>query len=168
MEGSTLSEIQNEEQDQEEEESSSGLEIDVEPEDTETKPETTTTPAQVPAQEVPTTLVPRGRPKSGRSWKEPSPRATVIKNGAKQKDLAELREKRQQEKERRELLNQLKKEKEEEKQQEKEKRLARKRRREENIIKGSTYQVITNTSKLKRMSKKQKKNVMKLADLKNT
>jgi len=68
-------------------------------------------------------------------------------------------------KERKELLTEAKQLIEEEKVKERENRLRKKRQREENLIRSATYQTITHTEKIKKMSKKQRKNVMKLADL---
>eukprot|EP01115_Flamella_aegyptia_P000024 TRINITY_DN1002_c0_g1_i2.p2 TRINITY_DN1002_c0_g1~~TRINITY_DN1002_c0_g1_i2.p2 ORF type:complete len:76 (-),score=12.87 TRINITY_DN1002_c0_g1_i2:7-234(-) len=45
---------------------------------------------------------------------------------------------------------------------EKQARLDRKRRREENELKNIQYQIITNNKKLKAMSKKEKRNIMKM------
>jgi len=109
---------------------------------------------------------PRGKPKSGRSWKTPEQRCSSrIASKSVRTKWTVRKEQRQQEKEKKEILAEFQKEKDDERQKEKEKRQKRKRVREENIIKSSTYQVINDTLKIKRMSKKQKRSVMKLADL---
>jgi len=113
-----------------------------------------------------TAVIPRGRPKSGRSWKTVEQRSSAkITSKAVRTKWAVRKEQRKDDKEKRDIVLEIKKEQEEERQKEREKRKNNKRRREENIIKSSTYQVVTDTSKIKRMSKKQRRLVMKLADL---
>jgi len=111
--------------------------------------------------------IPRGKPKSGRSWKAPE-RRTSSRNVSKGLNTKweEKMEKRKQEKARKEILDSMKKQQEEDRQKERERIRNRRRQREENTIKSSTYQVIKNTSKLKKMSKKQRRRtIIKLADL---
>eukprot|EP01125_Pyxidicula_operculata_P008137 TRINITY_DN2756_c0_g1_i1.p1 TRINITY_DN2756_c0_g1~~TRINITY_DN2756_c0_g1_i1.p1 ORF type:complete len:135 (+),score=46.66 TRINITY_DN2756_c0_g1_i1:37-441(+) len=108
----------------------------------------------------------RGRPKSGRSWKQPDQRASSVVDVKPLRTAWDIRqEQREKQKKRKEFMDQIKKEQDEDKERRNKARKEKKKRREENIIKSSSYQIINDTSKVKKMSKKQRKNVMKLADL---
>jgi len=110
----------------------------------------------------------RGRPKSGRSWKIPEQRASsTIAVKPLHKKWAEKQEQRQKDKQKKAIVAQLIKEQGEESKKERERIQARRKQREENTIKSSQYQIVKHTAKIKRMSKKQRRNLMKLSDLKN-
>ncbi|KDR08395.1 coiled-coil domain-containing protein 86 [Zootermopsis nevadensis] len=106
--------------------------------------------------------IPRGRPKSGRVWKQRKSKfSSIIKTrgirrSKEKKDLLRL-ELKQVKQHSRALIEERKKEKEE-------KQFRRKenlKRQEENRLKSEIVQVITNTSKIKRMKKKQLRQVEK-------
>ncbi|XP_064461222.1 coiled-coil domain-containing protein 86-like [Ornithodoros turicata] len=106
--------------------------------------------------------VPRGLPKSGRPWKTPKTRFSSMQ---KVKPLrTSWKVKMQQRAERKALLEfsheveaARKKELEEKRKKSEEKR----RRREENSRKAEIVQVLRNTSKIKKLSKKQLRNIKK-------
>eukprot|EP01127_Copromyxa_protea_P004312 TRINITY_DN1418_c0_g1_i2.p1 TRINITY_DN1418_c0_g1~~TRINITY_DN1418_c0_g1_i2.p1 ORF type:complete len:148 (+),score=53.77 TRINITY_DN1418_c0_g1_i2:106-549(+) len=110
----------------------------------------------------------RGKPKSGRGWKEPVGREQThrVKPKALRKSWKVKQEERQRLEERKELLAQVKQVQAQEKLAAKEERRRRIMIREENLIKGSAYQVVTNTERIKKMSKKQRKGLMPMQDLK--
>lgn len=107
------------------------------------------------AKKGPSDTIPRGKPKSGRVWKNPKQRFSSI---IKTKGIKTTLEKR---KSLREELNRVKEasraimaEKQKEKELKKERRRQNLKRQEENRKKSEIVQVITNTSKIKRMKKK--------------
>jgi len=110
----------------------------------------------------------RGRPKSGRSWKLPEQKAsTTIAVKPLHKKWSTKKAEREKEKKRKSMLAELIRQKKEEQKQERERIQNRRKQREANTLKSSQYQIIRHTSKIKNMSKKQRRMVMKLADLKN-
>eukprot|EP01122_Echinamoeba_exundans_P006189 TRINITY_DN169_c0_g1_i1.p1 TRINITY_DN169_c0_g1~~TRINITY_DN169_c0_g1_i1.p1 ORF type:complete len:161 (+),score=47.31 TRINITY_DN169_c0_g1_i1:96-578(+) len=116
---------------------------------------------------TPGTIVPvRGRNVSGRNWKGPKERYGVInttpslktswdKKQAQREKMVQLRQRNAAIKEQADLARQ----------QLAEKIKANKERRAKNEIKSAQYQVVKNTSKLRKMSRKQMQQFKKLADI---
>ncbi|KAK0074066.1 hypothetical protein PV325_008820 [Microctonus aethiopoides] len=101
-------------------------------------------------------IIHRGKPKSGRVWKEPKKRfSSIIKTKGlrlsleKKKKLREVVKSNQAQS--RAIIEQKKADKEAKKQ----RRIANLKRAEENRKKSEVVQVIKNTAKIKRMKKKQ-------------
>ncbi|KAL5477958.1 hypothetical protein EMCRGX_G024824 [Ephydatia muelleri] len=107
-------------------------------------------------------VVPRGIPKSGRFWRTPGTRSN---SKIALKSLKTPWSKRQKEREEKKILKlyqqQLKEAKQKEKEEKKRRIEEHKARREENKKKAEIVQKITNSKKLKRLSKKQFKMIEK-------
>lgn len=106
--------------------------------------------------------IPRGRPKSGRVWRDPGGKsgnriAVAALKKPWSKRLLERAEKKAVKEFERELRETAEKEKEERKKKAEEKR----KRKLENERKGEVVQKITNAAKLKRLKKKQLRNIVK-------
>ncbi|XP_035182581.1 coiled-coil domain-containing protein 86 [Oxyura jamaicensis] len=114
-------------------------------------------------QEAAVAAIPRGRPKSGRVWKEPGRKRFSLM--VRDKPLRASWERKVKERQERRLVRELARQLQEGKQREREER---KRRREENLKrrlenerKAEIVQVIRNPAKLKRAKKKQLRRVEK-------
>ncbi|XP_014204146.1 coiled-coil domain-containing protein 86 [Copidosoma floridanum] len=104
----------------------------------------------------PSKVIPRGKPKSGRVWKEPKQRfKSIIKTKGLQLSLEKKQKLREDLKRAKELSREIKAQKEAEKQAKKERRKQNLKRQEENQKKSEIVQVIKNPAKIKRMKKKQ-------------
>ncbi|KAJ8042825.1 Coiled-coil domain-containing protein 86 [Holothuria leucospilota] len=109
------------------------------------------------------TSQPKGKPKSGRTWKtEQRKRFSDLK---KDKPLRTSWRWKMEEKARLKSLkayeNELKENKQRENEELKQRRIAKQKRKEENMKKSEVVQVIKNTAKIKRMKKKQLKQIEK-------
>mmetsp|Transcript_3246 Transcript_3246/g.9428 ORF Transcript_3246/g.9428 Transcript_3246/m.9428 type:complete len:150 (-) Transcript_3246:1124-1573(-) len=108
----------------------------------------------------------RGKPASGRSWKKPqkarSSSMVTKANAGLRSSWDKKMAKRRQAQEVRELQRALREEKRREIEEQKQQRLERARVREENTMKNTTYHLITDDTKLKKMNKKQLKSIKKL------
>ncbi|KAL3288130.1 hypothetical protein HHI36_002579 [Cryptolaemus montrouzieri] len=106
--------------------------------------------------------VPRGKPKSGRIWKNTKTKFSLnvktkgLKNSLEKKEI--FRKEMQAVKE---LSRSIKAARQEEKEKRKERRRENLKRQEENRKKSEIVQVISNTSKIKKMRKKQLRNIEK-------
>ncbi|CAK9811896.1 Coiled-coil domain-containing protein 86 [Anthophora plagiata] len=99
--------------------------------------------------------IPKGKPKSGRIWKEEKKRfSSIIKTRSVHSRFDEKQKLREDLKRVKEMTRAIKAEKEAEKQAKKERRRANLKRAEKNQRKGEVVQVITNTSKLRKIKKK--------------
>ncbi|CAK9823428.1 Coiled-coil domain-containing protein 86 [Anthophora retusa] len=99
--------------------------------------------------------IPKGRPKSGRIWKEEKKRfSSIIKTRSVHSRFDEKQKLREDLKRVKEMTRAIKAQKEAEKQAKKERRRANLKRAEKNQRKGEVVQVITNTSKLRKIKKK--------------
>ncbi|XP_015183806.1 PREDICTED: coiled-coil domain-containing protein 86 [Polistes dominula] len=100
--------------------------------------------------------IPKGKPKSGRIWKEPKKRFSSI---VKSRGIKLSFEKKQKLKENlqraKDMSRAIKEKKQAEKEAKKQRRIENLKRAEENRKKGEVVQIIKNTAKLKRMKKKQ-------------
>lgn len=102
-----------------------------------------------------TEIVPRGKPKSGRIWKSQKTRFSSIIKSKGIKSSFEKRKVLKQERDRvREASRAIIAEKQQQKQLKKERRRENLKRQEENRKKSEIVQVITNTSKIKKMKRK--------------
>ncbi|XP_043486508.1 coiled-coil domain-containing protein 86 [Polistes fuscatus] len=100
--------------------------------------------------------IPKGKPKSGRIWKEPKKRFSSIVKSRGIKLSLEKRQKLKETMERaKEMSRAIKEKKQAEKEAKKQRRIENLKRAEENRKKGEVVQIIKNTAKLKRMKKKQ-------------
>ncbi|XP_051174411.1 coiled-coil domain-containing protein 86 [Leptopilina boulardi] len=112
-------------------------------------------------------VIPRGKPKSGRVWKEPRKRFSSI---VKTKGIRQSFEKKQKLREDLKHIKELSREKvakmKEAKELKKQRRVENLKRAEENRKKSEVVQVITNTAKIKRMKKKQLRMIEKRDTLK--
>ncbi|XP_012524838.1 coiled-coil domain-containing protein 86 [Monomorium pharaonis] len=100
--------------------------------------------------------VPRGKPKSGRIWKEEKTRfSSIIKTRGLRLSLAKKQKLREDMKRVKEMSRAIKARKQEEKEAKKQRRRENLKRAEENRKKSEIVQVIKNTAKIKRMKKKQ-------------
>ncbi|XP_077310835.1 coiled-coil domain-containing protein 86 [Lithobates pipiens] len=106
--------------------------------------------------------IPRGKPKSGRVWKENKKRFSEMVKDRPLRTSWELKMKDRQEKKLlKSLAQQLKDEKKQEKEEKRKRREENLRRRQENERKAEIVQVIRNPAKLKRARKKQLRNIEK-------
>ncbi|XP_066043454.1 coiled-coil domain-containing protein 86 [Chamaea fasciata] len=107
--------------------------------------------------------IPRGKPKSGRVWKDPGKKrfSHMIQDKALRSSWARKMKERQERKLVRELARQLEEAKQREKEEKKRRREENLKRRLENERKAEIVQVIRNPLKLKRAKKKQLRRVEK-------
>lgn len=106
--------------------------------------------------------IPRGKPKSGRVWKESKKRFSEMVKDRPLRTSWELKMKDRQEKKLlKSFAQQLKDEKKQEKEEKRKRREENLRRRQENERKAEIVQVIRNPAKLKRARKKQLRNIEK-------
>ncbi|KAI4493146.1 hypothetical protein M0802_009563 [Mischocyttarus mexicanus] len=100
--------------------------------------------------------IPKGKPKSGRVWKEPRKKFSSI---VKSRGIKLSLEKKQRLKENmqrgKDMSKAIKERKQAEKEAKKQRRIENLKRAEENRKKGEVVQIIKNTAKIKRMKKKQ-------------
>eukprot|EP01128_Nolandella_sp_AFSM9_P009422 TRINITY_DN6023_c0_g1_i1.p1 TRINITY_DN6023_c0_g1~~TRINITY_DN6023_c0_g1_i1.p1 ORF type:complete len:178 (+),score=56.55 TRINITY_DN6023_c0_g1_i1:52-534(+) len=110
-----------------------------------------------------------GRSKSSRSWKLPTANRASAKNPKarlKSGGSYKLRmEKKRQMDEQRAFFAEMEAAQNDAKRKAREKRQAKEERRKLNVVKSTQYQVLSSTMKVKKMSKKQRKLVMKLSDI---
>jgi rRNA-processing protein CGR1 len=100
--------------------------------------------------------IPRGKPKSGRFWKNEKKKfSSVIKTRGIRSSFEKKQALRQELKRIKEASRATLAEKEEQKEQKKQRRRDNLKRQEENRKKSEVVQVITNTKKIKNMKKKQ-------------
>ncbi|KAL6267625.1 hypothetical protein P5V15_000700 [Pogonomyrmex californicus] len=100
--------------------------------------------------------IPRGKPKSGRIWKEEKTKfSSIIKTRGIRLSFAKKQKLREDLKRVKEMSRAIKAEKQAQKEAKKQRRRENLKRAEENRKKSEIVQVITNTTKLKRMKKKQ-------------
>ncbi|XP_011162606.2 coiled-coil domain-containing protein 86 [Solenopsis invicta] len=100
--------------------------------------------------------VPRGKPKSGRIWKEEKTKfSSIIKTRGIRLSLAKKQKLREDLKRVKDMSRAIKAQKQEEKEAKKQRRRENLKRAEENRKKSEIVQVIKNTAKIKRMKKKQ-------------
>ncbi|XP_012429464.5 coiled-coil domain-containing protein 86 [Taeniopygia guttata] len=107
--------------------------------------------------------IPRGKPKSGRVWKDPGKKrfSHMIQDKALRSSWARKMKERQERKLVRDLARQLEEAKQREKEEKKRRREENLKRRLENERKAEIVQVIRNPLKLKRAKKKQLRRVEK-------
>lgn len=100
--------------------------------------------------------IPRGKPKSGRIWKEEKTRfSSIIKTRGIRLSLAKKQKLREDLKRVKEISREIKAQKQAEKEAKKQRRRENLKRAEENRKKSEIVQVIKNPAKIKRMKKKQ-------------
>ncbi|EFN81861.1 coiled-coil domain-containing protein 86 [Harpegnathos saltator] len=100
--------------------------------------------------------IPRGKPKSGRVWKEQKTKfSSIIKTRGIRLSFAKKQKLREDLKRVKQMSRAIKAQKHEEKEAKKQRRRENLKRAEENRKKSEVVQVITNTAKIKRMKKKQ-------------
>lgn len=103
-----------------------------------------------------TEVIPRGKPKSGRVWKNPKQRfSSIIKTKGIKSSLEKRKALREELNRAKEASRAIMAEQQREKELKKERRRQNLKRQEENRKKSEVVQVITNTTKIKRMRKKQ-------------
>ncbi|XP_058805942.1 coiled-coil domain-containing protein 86 [Phymastichus coffea] len=113
-------------------------------------------------------VIPRGRPKSGRIWKEPKQKfSSIVKTKGIRLSFEKKQKLREELKKVKELSREIKAQKEAEKQAKKERRRENLKRTEEKQKKSEVIQVIKNTAKIKRMKKKQLRMIEKRDTVKN-
>lgn len=101
-------------------------------------------------------VIPKGKPKSGRIWKnEKTKFSLTIKTKGIRSSFEKKKALQEELKRVKELSKAIKAKKEEEKEQKKQRRRENLKRQEENRKKSEIVQVITNTSKIKKMKRKQ-------------
>lgn len=106
--------------------------------------------------------IPRGKPKSGRIWKSVKSKfSSNIKSRGLKSSFASKEKLRKDLQAMKELSRSIKAEKEEELRKKKERRRENLKRQEENRKKSEIVQVITNTSKIKKMKKKHLRQIEK-------
>ncbi|XP_032691559.1 coiled-coil domain-containing protein 86 [Odontomachus brunneus] len=100
--------------------------------------------------------IPKGKPKSGRIWKEQKTKfSSIIKTRGIRLSLTKKQKLREDLKRVKDMSRAIKLQKQEEKEAKKQRRIENLKRAEENRKKSEIVQVITNTAKIKRMRKKQ-------------
>lgn len=100
--------------------------------------------------------IPKGKPKSGRIWKEPRKRfSSIVKTRGIRLSLERKQKLKETLQRAKDMSRAIKDQKKAEKEAKKQRRIENLRRAEENRKKGEVVQVIKNTTKLKRMKKKQ-------------
>lgn len=106
--------------------------------------------------------IPRGKPKSGRTWKEERKRfSSLVKTRGTRMSLDKRQKLKEDLKRVKELSKAIKEEKRAQKEAKKERRRANLKRAEENQRKSEIVQVITNTAKLKKIKKKHLRMIQK-------
>ncbi|XP_076294892.1 coiled-coil domain-containing protein 86-like [Lasioglossum baleicum] len=106
--------------------------------------------------------VPRGKPKSGRIWKEQKKRfSSIIKTRGIRLSFEKKQKLREDLKRVKEMSRSIKAQKNAEKEAKKQRRKANLKRAEENQKKSEIVQVITNTAKLKNIKKKHLRTIQK-------
>ena len=108
------------------------------------------------------TSVPKGRPKSGRFWKSERDRfKSVVKSRGLKQSLQQRQKAKEEKLAARKLQQEIKDEKSRRAQELRQRQEENKRRREENARKSEVVQVIRNSAKIKRMKKKQLRQLVK-------
>ncbi|XP_003397283.1 coiled-coil domain-containing protein 86 [Bombus terrestris] len=106
--------------------------------------------------------IPKGKPKSGRIWKEQKKRfSSIVKTRGIRLSFDKKQKLRDDLKHVKEMSRAIKAEKQAEKEAKKERRRANLKRTKENEKKGEIVQVITNTAKLKKIKKKHLRMIQK-------
>ncbi|XP_060828556.1 coiled-coil domain-containing protein 86 [Bombus pascuorum] len=106
--------------------------------------------------------IPKGKPKSGRIWKEQKKRfSSIVKTRGIRSSFDKKQKLRDDLKHVKEMSRAIKAEKQAEKEAKKERRRANLKRAKENEKKSEIVQVITNTAKLKKMKKKHLRMIQK-------
>ncbi|XP_068984714.1 coiled-coil domain-containing protein 86 [Bombus flavifrons] len=106
--------------------------------------------------------IPKGKPKSGRIWKEQKKRfSSIVKTRGIRLSFDKKQKLRDDLKHVKEMSRAIKAEKQAEKEAKKERRRANLKRAKENEKKGEIVQVITNTAKLKKIKKKHLRMIQK-------
>ncbi|XP_043588704.1 coiled-coil domain-containing protein 86 [Bombus pyrosoma] len=106
--------------------------------------------------------IPKGKPKSGRIWKEQKKRfSSIVKTRGIRLSFDKKQKLREDLKHVKEMSRAIKAEKQAEKEAKKERRRANLKRTKENEKKGEIVQVITNTAKLKKIKKKHLRMIQK-------
>ncbi|CRL05015.1 CLUMA_CG018257, isoform A, partial [Clunio marinus] len=103
----------------------------------------------------------RGLPKSGKFWKGPKEKFRKIQNTLPKKTTQQHLKLRDDLRKIKALSKSIKEEKKNENELKKQRREENAKRREENELKNQQVQIITNTSKLKRIKKKQLRQIQK-------
>nr|XP_034181088.1 coiled-coil domain-containing protein 86 [Osmia lignaria] len=112
-------------------------------------------------------LIPKGKPKSGRIWKEQKTRfSSIVKTRGMRSSFEKKQKLREDLKRVKEMSREIKAKKQAEKEAKKERRRQNLKRAEENRKKGEIVQVITNTAKLKKIKRKQLRTIEKRDTLK--
>ncbi|XP_020287220.1 coiled-coil domain-containing protein 86 [Pseudomyrmex gracilis] len=112
--------------------------------------------------------IPRGKPKSGRIWKEEKEKfSSIIKTRGTRMSFEKKQKLKEDLKRVKEMSRAIKERKRAEKEAKKERRRNNIKRAEENRKKSEIVQVITNTAKIKRMKKKQLRKIEKRDTVKN-
>eukprot|EP00742_Colponemidia_sp_Colp-10_P005422 GILJ01005794.1.p1 GENE.GILJ01005794.1~~GILJ01005794.1.p1 ORF type:complete len:147 (-),score=37.02 GILJ01005794.1:105-506(-) len=105
----------------------------------------------------------RGKPKSGKSWKEPKKRFSSLVATPRIRDSWEAKQrKKQQHVAVKKLENEIKEKKQAAIEEQKRRAEQRKKQKEANELKSTQFQVIKKTEKLKKWSKKARKQLMKM------
>ncbi|KAJ8679103.1 hypothetical protein QAD02_014890 [Eretmocerus hayati] len=113
-------------------------------------------------------VIPRGKPKSGRVWKEPKQRfSSIVKSRGIRLSFDKKKQLRDDLKKAKELSRDIKAQRDAERQAKIERRKENLKKAEENRKKSEVVQVIKNTAKIKRMKKKQLRMIEKRDTLKN-
>lgn len=107
-------------------------------------------------------LVPRGKPKSGKIWKSERKKfSSIIKTKGIRNSLERKQALREKLKNIKEMSNSIKAAKKEESELKKQRRRDNLKKQEENRLKSEVVQVITNTKKLKKIKKKHLRSIEK-------
>lgn len=105
--------------------------------------------------------IPKGRPKSGRIWKTQKERFATVKKSVRGKATAKHLAYREEIKQIKELSRSIKEERKQDNEQKRQRIEENKRRKLENERKSEIVQIIKNPAKLKRMRKKQLRQIEK-------